>query len=123
MTPVPAKTSIPRVATETADEPALVKDYDSYGLYPAKTNGDGRCFFRSIVILLNIDMQHCERNYVTDGVVDDFIATKETMFADHIRGRVVADIMCEDRHVDIITAILNADMPQHIHFKRFLNGV
>ena len=58
------------------------------------TQGDGRCFFRSVVIGLNCDLQSGQRNPVTGVIIDTMKSLLETARADNLRTMVISH-MCE----------------------------
>ncbi|KAL8585211.1 hypothetical protein ACOMHN_013226 [Nucella lapillus] len=79
------------------------------------TKGDGRCFFRAVVIALNPDLQASERNPVTGEILDELKAIQETAGADNIRSMVISH-MCQNLHMEPCAAELSADMPERIRF-------
>ena len=79
------------------------------------TQGDGRCFFRSVVIGLNCDLQSAQRNPVTGVIIDTMKSLLETARADNLRTMVISH-MCEKVCVEADAAVLSADMPEHLQF-------
>ena len=83
--------------------------------YPP-TKGDGRCFFRAIVIALNPDLQASERNPVTGEILDELKTIQETARADNLRSMAILH-MCQNLHMEPCGAELSADMPEHLRFQ------
>jgi hypothetical protein len=81
-----------------------------------RTNPDGRCFFRSLAIAMNKDLERGSRD--TDGLcVDKMLDVYEQTQADQIRLKMVA-YMCENiqDYSGFDSTRLNADLPPDKHF-------
>ena len=80
------------------------------------TCADGRCFFRSVVISLDVTLQTATRDHYGNltHIMSRIVETNE---ADSLRAKVVR-YMCEHfddyRHIDKHAA--NADLPEHKHY-------
>ena len=103
-TPLPA--TVPTTGPTTPKSPTQIS---------VPTKGDGRCFFRSVVIGLNCDLQSAKRDAVTGEVLDTMKSIQETAQADNLRTRVISH-MCEKLRVEPDAAILSADMPDRLQF-------
>ena len=103
-TPLPA--TVPTTVPTTPKSPTQIS---------VPTKGDGRCFFRSVVIGLNCDLQSAKRDAVTGEVLDTMKSIQETAQADNLRTRVISH-MCEKLRVEPDAAILSADMPDRLQF-------
>lgn len=85
------------------------------GFQSLPTKGDGRCFFRAVVISLNPDLQKGERNHLTGELLDPMKSIQETARADNLRTTVITH-MCEHLDAEPGAAVLSADMPARIQF-------
>ena len=103
-TPLPA--TVPTTGPTTPKSPTQIS---------VPTKGDGRCFFRSVVIGLNCDLQSAKRDAVTGEVLDTMKSIQETAQADNLRTMVISH-MCEKLRVEPDAAILSADMPDRLQF-------
>ena len=79
------------------------------------TQGDGRCFFRSVVNGLNCDLQSAQRNPVTGVIIYTMKSLLETARADNLRTMVISHV-CEKVCVEPDAAVLSADMPERLQF-------
>ena len=79
------------------------------------TQGDGRCFFRSVDNGLNCDLQSAQRNPVTGVIIDTMKSLLETARADNLRTMVISHV-CEKVCVEHDAAVLSADMPERLQF-------
>ena len=71
----------------------------SSGLCTVPTQGDGRCFFRAIVIALNPDLQASERNLVTGEILEELKTIQETARADNLRSMAILHV-CQTLHME-----------------------
>ncbi|KAL8618870.1 hypothetical protein ACOMHN_000877 [Nucella lapillus] len=81
-----------------------------------KTSGDGRCFFRSLVTGLDVNLQSAERD--EHGKLTSVVMkVNEKSQADGVRARVIS-YMCShfSDYADVDEHTLNADLPPWIHF-------
>lgn len=81
-----------------------------------KTSGDGRCFFRSLVTGLDVNLQSAERD--EHGKLTSVVMkVNEKSQADGLRARAIS-YMCShfSDYADLDEHTLNADLPPWIHF-------
>ncbi|KAL8563553.1 hypothetical protein ACOMHN_060869 [Nucella lapillus] len=81
-----------------------------------KTSGDGRCFFRSLVTGLDVNLQSAERD--EHGKLTSVVMkVNEKSQADGVRARVIS-YMCShfSDYADVDEHTLNADLPPWIYF-------
>ena len=86
------------------------------------TQGDGRCFFRSVVIGFNCDLQSAQRNPVTGVIIDTMKSLLETARAGNLRTMVISH-MCEKVCVEPDTAVLSADMSERLQFNTLVERI
>ena len=85
------------------------------------TQGDGRCFFRSVVIGF-CDLQSAQRNPVTGVIIDTMKSLLETARADNLRTMVISH-MCEKVYVEPDTAVLSAAMSERLQFNTLVERI
>lgn len=81
-----------------------------------KTNPDGRCFFRSLVIGMDLTLQSAERDE-NNKPISPLICIKEQCQSDSLRNQVI-QYMCDNfsKFSEIDGDMLNADMPRHLQY-------
>ncbi|KAK7092313.1 hypothetical protein V1264_008076 [Littorina saxatilis] len=77
---------------------------------------DGRCFFRSLVISADTDLQTARR--INGQAIDPGLRLREQVEADNLRNKVMLHIITkiDDHAQNLVGDTLNADMPQRIRF-------
>ncbi|KAK7099863.1 hypothetical protein V1264_022909 [Littorina saxatilis] len=77
---------------------------------------DGRCFFRSLVISADTDLQTARR--INGQAIDPGLRLREQAEADNLRNKVMLHIITkiDDHAQNLVGDTLNADMPQRIRF-------
>ncbi|XP_070208116.1 uncharacterized protein [Littorina saxatilis] len=111
--PPTASHGVGEIPTESRESTAVP---ESTGFQTLPTKGDGRCFFRAVVISLNPDLQKGERNHLTGELLDPMKSLQETARADNLRTTVITH-MCEHLDAEPGAAVLSADMPARIQFR------
>ena len=81
-------------------------------------SGDGRCFFGSLTVAMNVKLQSACRS--EHGVVlDRHLKETECKEADELRAKVVKYMREHLGQFPGEDALINADMPAHVHYSSF----
>ena len=108
--PTPEATSHVPDTTPSAPEPATEVSAQYYRIIP--TQGDGRCFFRSVAIGLHPELQSASRDRVSGKLHDTVLDMRETLAADQLRAATVNSMMENFEEYSVLGPdVENADMP------------
>ena len=91
-------------------------DTDSTHHSVIRTNADGRCFFRSLAIGVNKNLQLCKRD--AHGLPTDvMLKVYEVAQSDSIRSAMIQEMCCNFKEYENLDhTSINADLPPHVRY-------
>ena len=85
-------------------------------------SGDGQCFFRSLAVAMNVTLQAaCQSEHGV--ILNRRLHETECKEADELRAKVVKYMREHLSQFPGEHALLNADMPAHIHYSSFVERI
>ena len=82
-----------------------------------ETNGDGRCFFRSVAIATYAELREASRDDM-GRPVDPTLQFMETNFADQMRSSLIVFMTKNlDTYSNLSPAVINSDLPPHFQLE------